>query len=89
MVSVLKKGEVIGYLFVTKDITSSKGYASLTFDILVGLQLDGKIAGAKYFFDPTGALVENKPTTSTTQMQKQIFTGDMVPSENFPPHVVR
>jgi len=24
----------------------------------------GKIAGTKYFFDPTGALVENKPTTS-------------------------
>ena len=24
----------------------------------------GKIPGAKYFFDPTGALVENKPTTS-------------------------
>ena len=46
-VSVLKKGEVIGYLFVTKDITSSKGYASLTFDMLVGLKLDGKIAGAR------------------------------------------
>ena len=46
-VSVFSKGELVGYLFVTKDITSSKGYASLTFDMLVGLRLDGKLAGAK------------------------------------------
>ena len=46
-VSVFNKGELLGYLFVTKDITSSKGYASLTFDMLVALKLDGKLAGAK------------------------------------------
>ena len=46
-VSVFNKGELLGYLFVTKDITSSKGYASLTFDILVALKLDGKLAGAE------------------------------------------
>ena len=46
-VSVLKDGELEGYLFVTKDITSSKGYSSQVFDMLVGLRLDGKLAGAK------------------------------------------
>ncbi len=46
-VSVFDKGKLLGYLFVTKDITSSKGYSSLTFDMLVGLKLDGKLAGAK------------------------------------------
>ena len=44
---MFSNGELIGYLFVTKDITSSKGYSSQTFDMMVGLKLDGKIAGAK------------------------------------------
>ena len=38
---------LLGYLFITKDITSSLGYSSQIFDIVVGLRLDGKLAGAK------------------------------------------
>ena len=38
---------LLGYLFITKDITSSLGYSSQIFDIVVGLKLDGKLAGAK------------------------------------------
>ena len=48
-VSVFSKGKLVGYLFVTKDITSSKGYSSQTFEMLVGLKLNGKLAGAKNF----------------------------------------
>ena len=46
-VSVFEDGELIGYLFVTKDITSSKGYSSQEFDMLVRLGLDGKLTGAE------------------------------------------
>ena len=35
---MFSKGELIGYLFLTKDITSSKGYSSQTFEMLVGLK---------------------------------------------------
>jgi len=38
---------LLGYLFITKDITSSLGYSSQIFDIVVGLRLDGTLAGAK------------------------------------------
>ena len=71
-VSVFSKGELVGYLFVTKDITSSKGYASLTFDMLVGLRLDGKLAGAKVLdhqepiigmYTPDGQLILPKFTS--------------------------
>ena len=44
--SVMSDGKILGYLFLTKDITSSKGYSSQTFDIVVGLRLDGILAGA-------------------------------------------
>ena len=46
-VSVFEDEELVGYLFVTKAITSSKGYSSQEFDMLVGLGLDGKLTGAK------------------------------------------
>ncbi len=45
--SVIEKGNLKGYLFITKNITTSKGYSSQVFDILVGLGLDGIITGAK------------------------------------------
>ena len=43
---VMSDGKILGYLFITKDITSSKGYSSQTFDIVAGLGLDGKLTGA-------------------------------------------
>ena len=82
-VSVFSKGELIGYLFVTKDITSSKGYASLTFDMLVGLRLDGKLAGAKVLdhqepiigmYTPDGQLILPKFTSQYKDLDIRVPT---------------
>ena len=63
---VMSDGKILGYLFITKDITSSKGYSSQTFDIVVGLGLDGKLTGATVIahlepiigmYTPAGGLV--------------------------------
>ncbi len=62
---------LLGYLFVTKNITASKGYSSLVFDMIVGLKLDGKLAGASVLkhqepiigmYTPDGKLVLPKFT---------------------------
>ena len=45
--AVSSEENLLGYMFITKDITSSLGYSSQVFDIIVGLRLDGKLAGAK------------------------------------------
>ena len=45
--AVSSEANLIGYMFITKDITSSLGYSSQVFDIVVALRLDGKLAGAK------------------------------------------
>ena len=45
--AVSSENNLLGYLFITKDITSSLGYSSQVFDIVVGLKLDGRLAGAK------------------------------------------
>ena len=82
-VSVFSKGELVGYLFVTKDITSSKGYASLTFDMLVGLRLDGKLAGAKVLdhqepiigmYTPDGQLILPKFTSQYKDLDIRVPT---------------
>ena len=82
-VSVFNKGELVGYLFVTKDITSSKGYASLTFDMLVGLRLDGKLAGAKVLdhqepiigmYTPEGQLILPKFTSQYKDLDIRVPT---------------
>ena len=44
---ISSENNLLGYLFITKDITSSLGYSSQVFDIVVALRLDGKLAGAK------------------------------------------
>ena len=45
--AVSSEANLLGYMFITKDITSSLGYSSQVFDIVVALRLDGKLAGAK------------------------------------------
>ena len=82
-VSILEKGELIGYLFLTKDITSSKGYSSQTFDILVGLKLDGTLAGAKVLahkepiigmYTPNGDLILPKFTEQYKNLDIRVPT---------------
>ena len=45
--AISSENNLLGYLFITRDITSSLGYSSQVFDIVVGLKLDGRLAGAK------------------------------------------
>ncbi|GEM_PF-59783 len=44
--SVTVGGNLAGYIFVTRDMTPSRGFASQIFTIAVGLKLDGSLAGA-------------------------------------------
>ncbi len=78
-----KKKKIIGYLFITKDITASKGYASKTFDMLVGLKLNGRIAGAKILshkepiigmYTPDGKLILPKFTSQYKDLDIRIPT---------------
>jgi NosR/NirI family nitrous oxide reductase transcriptional regulator len=42
----LREGEVVGYVFSTQDVVGSLGYSGKPLDVLVGLDLDGRITGA-------------------------------------------
>lgn len=44
---LLKGGQFVGYAFLTGDVVDSTGYSGKPINIVVGIDLDGKITGAK------------------------------------------
>ncbi len=44
---VFSDGRLTGYVFSTRDAVASVGYSGRSFDVLVGLDLDGRITGAE------------------------------------------
>lgn len=44
--AVLIGGEIVGYLFSTKDTVKATGYAGGVFDLVAGLRLNGELTGA-------------------------------------------
>jgi transcriptional regulator of nitric oxide reductase len=44
---VLVEGRLAGYVLSTRDAVASVGYSGRSFDVLVGLDLDGRITGAE------------------------------------------
>jgi NosR/NirI family nitrous oxide reductase transcriptional regulator len=46
-VKLLKDGQLVGYAFLTNDVVDSTGYSGKPINIVVGIDLDGKITGAK------------------------------------------
>lgn len=45
--AVYQRGRVIGYLLFTQDVVASKGFSGKPFNIALGLDLDGTLAGGK------------------------------------------
>ena len=48
--SVLKGGQVVGYIYSTLDVVNMPGYSSTPFDVLAGVDLTGTITGAKVIY---------------------------------------
>jgi transcriptional regulator of nitric oxide reductase len=46
-VPAYRDGELIGYVFHTREVVQSAGYSGKPLDVLVGLGLDGRITGAE------------------------------------------
>jgi NosR/NirI family transcriptional regulator, nitrous oxide reductase regulator len=46
-IAVHKGGEVVGYLFSTLDVVRAGGYSGVPFDVIAGVDLAGRITGAK------------------------------------------
>ena len=49
-IAVYKGNEVVGYLFSTLDVVRASGYSSVPFDVIAGVDTQGRITGAKAIF---------------------------------------
>ena len=49
-IAAYKDGKVAAYIFSTLDIVAAPGYATTPFDVIAGVDLGGRITGAKVIF---------------------------------------
>src|SRR6185295_7759439 len=49
-IAVYKGTEIVAYLFSTLDVVRASGYSSVPFDVIAGVDLSGRVTGAKVIF---------------------------------------
>jgi len=49
-IAVYKGDKIVAYLFSTLDIIAAPGYSTTPFDVIAGIDLSGRITGAKVVF---------------------------------------
>src|SRR5450755_3956 len=49
-IAVYKDDKVVAYVFSTLDIIAAPGYSTTPFDVIAGIDLGGRITGAKVVF---------------------------------------
>src|SRR4030081_2798068 len=49
-IAIYQGDKVVAYLFSTLDIIAAPGYSTTPFDVIAGVDLDGRITGAKVVF---------------------------------------
>jgi NosR/NirI family nitrous oxide reductase transcriptional regulator len=58
-IAVFKGDQVVAYVFSTLDIIAATGYSSTPFDVIAGVDLSGRITGAKVVFHQESMIVHD------------------------------
>src|SRR4051794_1624341 len=58
-ITVYQDDKAVAYLFSTLDIVAAPGYASTPFDVIAGVDLEGRITGAKVVFHNESYIVHD------------------------------
>jgi NosR/NirI family nitrous oxide reductase transcriptional regulator len=67
-IAVFQGGKVVAYVFSTLDIIAATGYSTIPFDVIGGVDLRGRITGAKVVFHQESMIVHD------TVRQRQLDT---------------
>jgi NosR/NirI family transcriptional regulator, nitrous oxide reductase regulator len=59
-IALFKDDKVIAYVFSTLDIVAATGYSTTPFDVIAGVDLDGRITGAKVVFHNENYIVHDR-----------------------------
>ncbi|MFN2570814.1 MAG: 4Fe-4S binding protein [Gemmatimonadales bacterium] len=58
-IAVFKGGRIVAYVFSTLDIIAATGYSTTPFDVIAGVDLSGRITGAKVVFHQESMIVHD------------------------------
>lgn len=58
-IPVYKNDKLVAYVFSTFDVIGSRGYSATPFDVIAGVDLSGRITGAKVVFHTEPIIVED------------------------------
>jgi NosR/NirI family transcriptional regulator, nitrous oxide reductase regulator len=58
-IAVYKGGQIVAYVFSTLDIIAATGYSTIPFDVIAGVDLGGRITGAKVVFHRESMIVHD------------------------------
>src|ERR1044072_7946097 len=58
-IAVFKGGRIVAYVFSTLDIIAAPGYSTIPFDVIAGVDLGGRITGAKVVFHEESMIVHD------------------------------
>ena len=67
-IAVFKGDQIVAYVFSTLDIIAATGYSTMPFDVIAGVDLSGRITGAKVVFHDESMIVHD------TVRQRQLDT---------------
>lgn len=67
-IAVFKGDQIVAYVFSTLDIIAATGYSTTPFDVIAGVDLSGRITGAKVVFHEESMIVHD------TVRQRQLDT---------------
>jgi len=59
-IAVLKDDKAVAYVFSTLDIVAATGYSTTPFDVIAGVDLEGRITGAKVVFHNENYIVHDR-----------------------------
>ena len=59
-IAVYKGGTIVAYVFSTLDIIAAPGYSATPFDVIGGVDLSGRITGAKVVFHDESMIVHDR-----------------------------
>src|SRR6478672_7257172 len=59
-IAVYQGDKIVAYVFSTLDIVAATGYSTTPFDVISGVDLDGRITGAKVVFHNENYIVHDR-----------------------------
>ena len=82
-IAVYQGDKVVAYVFSTLDIIAAPGYSTTPFDVIAGVDLSGRITGAKVVFHQESMIVHDRVRQRQRQYRDARLSGDQSHAQRY------